>query len=174
MSELRDLVAAYKREAAVPGTFATVFPETTDADIVGALSDAFAEAQLDGFFGSMTLDVDFGEVTPDLSVAGAALVVIYAGMRLTRQQLRSLATRTAYKAGPVEYETQRSSAALSEELKHLQWRRQQLLANAIRAGRGTGSTFVLDGYVPRANAHNFYGGFFVHEVAGGGLALRGA
>lgn len=171
MSELAALVEAYKREATVPGTFDATFPSTTDEDIVGALADAFAEAQLDGFFGSMVLDVELGEVTPDLSVAGAALVVIYAGMRLTRQQLRTLNTRTAYKAGPVEYETERSAGALTEELKQLKTRRDQILANAIRAGRNAGTTFVLDGYVSRAAGYNFYGGFFAYEIAHAGIAL---
>lgn len=169
MSDLGDLVEAFKREATVPGTFAATFPDTDDDQIIGALSDAFAEAQLDGFFGATTLDVDAGIVTPDLSVAGAALVVMYAGMRLTRQHLRSLNTREAYKAGSVEYATERSAGALTEELKQLRARRDQILANALRSGRRGGTTFVLDAYVPRAAGHNFYGGLFGHEVASLGL-----
>lgn len=170
MTDLADLVEAFKREAAVPGTFDVTFPSTDDDDIIGSLADAFAEAQLDGFFGTLILDLDAGTVTPDLSVAGAALVTMYAGMRLTRQHLRSLTTRTAYKAGPVEYETERSSSALVEELKQLKSRRDQIMANAIRAGRGAGSVFVIDGYVQRAFAHNFYGGFLPHEISGRGMA----
>lgn len=166
MTELADLVEAFKREATVPGTFDVTFPSTTDEDIVGSLADAFAEAQLDGFFGGNALDVDAGTVTPDLSVAGAALVTMYAGMRLTRQHLRTIATRTAYKAGPVEYEVEQSSSALVEELKQLKSRRDAIMANAIRAGRGAGTTFVVDNYVQRAFSHNYYGGFFPGEITG--------
>lgn len=164
MSALPDLVEAFKREVAVPGTFATTFPSTSDEDIEGSLADAFANAQLDGFFGSMELDLATGTVTPDLSLAGAALVVIYAGLRMTRNQLRTLNTINRYKAGPVEFETQSSAAALTEDLRQLERRRQELITQAIRAGRGRGTTFVIDGYVSRASSWNFYGGFFPYEA----------
>lgn len=170
-TDLSDLVEAFKREVTIPGTFETTFPDTDDDAIAAALGDAFAEAQLDGFFGTMSLDVDAGLVDPDLSVAGAALVVMYAGMRMIRQQLRGLNTRTAYKAGPVEYEVEKAATALTEELKQLQARRNQILANAIRMGRGAGTVFMIDAYVTRAYSRNMYGGFYSHEVARSGLAL---
>lgn len=162
MSELVDLVEAFKREAAIPGTFATAFPNTSDDDIELSLGDAFGEAQLDGFFGTSELDVENAEITPDLSVAGAALVVMYAGMRLVRQQLRGMKTR--YKAGPVEIE--QSATALTEELKQIERRKTQLLQNAIRAGRGSGTVFVADLYQARAASYNAYGGFFAWELVG--------
>lgn len=167
MSALADLVEAFKREVAVPGAFASTFPSTSDEDLEAALADAFANARLDGFFSRMELDVATGTVTPDLSIAGAALVVIYAGLRMTRTQLRTLNTVVRYQAGPVEYETQQSAALLTEDLKQLERRRQELISQAVRAGRGTGSTFVIDGYVSRASAYNFYGGFFPYEAASG-------
>jgi hypothetical protein len=163
MTELVDLVEAYKREVAVPGTFVTAFPSTTDAHIAASLGDAFGEAQLDGFFHTMTLDVDAGEITPDLSTAGAALVVIYAGMRLIRQRILTLSTESSYKAGPVEYAIKQSAAAMTELLKALTARKNQILDNA-RRGNGT-SVFVLDAYVTRMYDHNFYGGFFPYENA---------
>ena len=162
MTELVDLVEAFKREVAVPGTFATAFPDTTDTDIEGALADAFGEAQLDGFFGTATLDLDLMAVDPDLSTAGAALIVMYAGMRLIRQQLRGLKTR--YKAGPVEVE--QSAGALTEELKQIERRKNQLVQNAIRAGRGAGTVFVADLYVARAASYDYYGGFWAWELTG--------
>jgi hypothetical protein len=174
VSDLVDLVEAFKREVAVPGTFASTFPDTSDPDLASALADAFGNARLDGFFGTMTLDVDAGTVEPDLSVAGAALVVIYAGLRMTRTQLRTLPTGTRYKAGPVEYETQQSSAALTEDLKQLERRRQELIAMAVRAGRGAGSTFVIDNYVARSSSFNFYGGFFPWEMAAGTFGFDGS
>lgn len=167
MTLLADLVEAFKREVAVPGTFSTEFPATSDEHLEEALKDAFANAKLDGFFGGQDLNLATGAVTPDLSLAGAALVVIYAGLRMTRQQLRTVKTVSRYKAGPTEYETQQSASSLTEDLKQLERRRQELIAQATRAGRGRGTTFVLDGYTSRAGAFNFYGGFFPWEAVSG-------
>jgi hypothetical protein len=166
MSNLADLVEAFKREVAVPGQFEAEFPDTSDDDLAASLADAFGQARLDGFFGSTQI-TPAGVVTPDLSIAGAALIVIYAGLRMTRTQLRTLRTVQRYKAGPTEYETQQSAAALTEDLKQLERRRQELISQAVRAGRGSGTTFVLDAYVARASSHNFYGGFFPNEMAAG-------
>lgn len=163
MSTLADLVEAFKREVAVPGTFSQDFPSTSDEDLEEALKDAYGMARLDGFFGTTEFDVGTGTVTPDLSVAGASLIVLYAGLRMTRQQLRTLKTVQRFKAGPTEYETQQSAAALTEDLKQLERRRQELVDQAVRAGRGRGATFVLDAYQQRASAWHFYGGFFPHE-----------
>lgn len=170
MSNLADLVEAFKREVSVPGNFATDFPNTSDDDLQAALADAFGEAQLDGFFGAMELDVDAGTTTPDLSLAGAALLVIYAGIRMTRQQLRALKTSTKYKAGPVEYDIQSSAGAITEELKQLQARKQNIIDGAVRAGRGRGTTFVIDGYISRQGTYDFYGGLFPYEFYSSDLA----
>lgn len=167
MTALADLVEAFKREVAVPGTFSTDFPETSDADLEDALADAFAQAKLDGFFGTVELDVATGVVTPDISLAAGALIVIYAGLRMTRQQLRVIKTVARYKAGPTEYETQQSAASLTEDLRQLERRRKDLLNQASRAGRGRGTTFVIDAYEARGSAWSFYGGFFPGEVYSG-------
>ncbi len=162
MTDISDLADAFKREVAVPGTFATSFPSMQDGDITGSLMDAFAEAQLDGFFSTMALDVDDKVVTPDLSNAGAALVVIYAGIRVLRQQVSSNATKASYKAGPVEYSAEASASVQSEMLKQLKQRRDQLIENA-RRGAGT-TVFQLEGYSSRLASHNYYGGFLPHEA----------
>lgn len=163
MSNLADLVEAFKREVSIPGNFQLDFPTTTDDDLAAALMDAFGEAKLDGFFGSVTLDPNSGVTTPDLSVAGAALLVIYAGIRMTRIQLRALKTATRYKAGPVEYDIQSSASSVTEDLKQLERRKQAIIEGAVRAGRGRGTTFVIDGYVSRQGTYDFYGGLFPYE-----------
>lgn len=167
MTDVDTLVGAFKREVAIPGTFTTAFPTITDVDAGLSLQDAFAQAQLDGFFGKSTLDPTTGVITPDLSLAGGALIVIYAGLRLVRQQLRDLKTATRYKAGPTSYEVEQSAAMLTEDLKQLERRRKDLLSNAMRAGRGAGTTFVLDAYAARAGSWSFYGGFFPSEISSG-------
>lgn len=159
MTELADLVEAYKREVSIPGAFATDFPTVTDEAIQGALGDAFAEAQIDGFFGKMQLDTDDWVITPDLSTAGAALVVSYAGIRVLRQQILAQARGTTYKAPGLEYTVTPSASVLSELLRQLLARRDAILGNAHRGGT---SVFVLDGYERRGNS--FYGGLFNYEI----------
>lgn len=166
MTKLEDLVEAFKREVAVPGAFATDFPNTSDEDLAEALKDAYGMARLDGFFGATQLDLRTGVVTPELSVAGASLIVLYAGLRMTRQQLRVLKTVERFKAGPTEVETQSSSNALTEDLRQLEARRKELVVQAVRAGRGRSSVFVLDAYNARGSSWHFYGGFFPHEHGG--------
>lgn len=163
MTELSDLVEAYKREVSVPGAFSEEFPTVTDEAIRAALGDAFGEAQIDGFFGKMVLDTDDWSVSPDLSTAGAALVVIYAGLRVLRQQIMRLSVGASYKAGPVEYESRQSAAALTEMLRQLERRKNQIIEQATRS-TGT-SVFMLDAYASRGATSNFYGGFFAHEMA---------
>lgn len=162
MTQLADLVEAFKREVSIPGAFATDFPVTTDAMIKASLGDAFAEAQLDGFFSTMTLDGDpYWETTPDLSTAGASLVVIYAGIRLLRQRLLAQGAESVYKAGPVEYQTRQNTYAQTELLKELERRKNQIILNAGNAG-GT-EVFMLDGYVRRGDA--YYGGLYDYETS---------
>jgi hypothetical protein len=159
MTDLVDLVGAYKREVAVPGAFTQAFPLTMDVDIEASLADAFAEAQLDGFFGAVELNLDAMTVSPDLSTAGAALVVIYAGLRLVRQQIRSLRSMTKYVAGPVQMETAQAAGALTEDLKYLQARRLELLEKARRGAGAT--TFMIDSYFTRGR---FSGTMFPYEL----------
>lgn len=163
MTDVADLAEAFKREVAVPGAFAVAFPSMQQNDIVGSLMDAFSEAQLDGFFHTMELDVDGASIAPDLSNAGGALVVIYAGIRLLRHQIRIAGASATYKAGPVEFSTQNSATASVELLKQLERRRDQLLENA-RRGTGT-SVFQIEGYAARGSAYDYYGGFFPYESA---------
>src|SRR6188768_4291294 len=112
-TDLNDLIPSLKREVAVPGTFPTVYPNTTDADLVGSLMDAFGRAQIDGFFLEQTLDVDQETVDPDLSSGGQQVVVLYAAESILRSQIMSLKQRVLYEAGPVKYETENSASVLA-------------------------------------------------------------
>lgn len=162
MTDLSDLVPAYKREVAVPGEFAQTFPSTTDNDILGALGDGFAQCQLDGFFGAYELDVDTGETDPDLSLAGAALVVFYSGTNAIRARIREL-RHTRYVAGPTAAEVEPLISALVEELKSLERRKEQFLENALSQDRAA-TTYVIDSYPTRGV---LYGGFFGGELPSG-------
>lgn len=162
---LSTLVPALKRELAVPGTFDTVFPDTTDDDLVGALADGFAEAQLFGFFKTLTLTAAGSDwqVDPELSAAGGALVVIYASIRGIRSQLRGIKTMSRYKAGPVEYETAQAASVLTAELAYLKARLDDILKHAT--GRGSaGMATVFDNYLARNCERSSWGGFYAYEV----------
>lgn len=174
MTNISTLVPALKRELAVPGTFATVFPNTEDPDLVGALADGFAEAQLFGFFKDVALTAagDDWESDPDISAAGGALVVIYTSIRAIRAQLRNLKTTQRYKAGPVEFETQQAASVLTAELAFLQKRLDDIIKNAEGAARASaGIATVFDNYLARNVQQACWSGFFPYEYSGLPIAL---
>jgi hypothetical protein len=173
MSDLADLVDGLKRELAVPGEFATTFANTTDDDLTGALADAFAGAQLDGFFSDQVLDPNAQTVTPDLSVSGGALVVLYASERILTAKLRTIPTRVVYDAGGgTKYEKDQSANVMVQELKMISDRKKQLLAQALRLSRARSGTYMTDAYVTRALGYysallnGEWGGFFPYELVG--------
>jgi hypothetical protein len=153
-TDLSTLVDSFKREVATPGTFATTYPSTSENDILGTLADGFAEAQLDGFFPTYTLDPDTSTVTNTadadpttngLSLAGQALVVIYAGTRMIRAAFQASKATTRYKAGPVEYETSSSATVVVQLLRDLGDRKKAM----IDLARGQTVDYVLDAYYGR-------------------------
>lgn len=161
MTDLADLVEPLKRELAVPGEFAAVFPSTEDDDLVLALADGFSEAQLDGHFGSNTLNLDTLFVTPDVTLGERALIVIYSATRIIRAQLRMLTTGERYKAGNVEYEINRGIGVLKEQLVEMQARKDQLIKLGSRAST---TVAVYDNYFGRAAVD------WSDVIADGGLA----
>lgn len=171
MTAISTLVEPLKRELAIPGTFAGLFPDTTDLQLIAALADGFAEAQLWGFFPDTALVFDEPndewDSTPDLSLAGGALVVIYTSMRFIRSQIRNLTTEERYKAGPVEFETKRAASTLKAELDYLQSRLDGLIANAKEKARmSAGMATVFDNYIARGGLATAVGGFYGHEYKG--------
>lgn len=151
MSSLEDLVEPLKRTVAVPGTFADVFPDTTDDDLIGSLEDGFSEAQLDGYFVRPTsYDLADGQVTPDLSRPETALVVIYTATRIVQTQLLNARSAERYEAKGLVFESQRSSQLLVALLKDLQARKQALID--AKATGGAGASFTMaDQYFAREN-----------------------
>ena len=172
MSALSDLVDPLKREIAVPGEFSTAFPNTSNSNLLGSLADGFAAAQLDGFFGKNTLTMSTYTVAPDLSMAGAHLVVVYASEQILKSKLRGIATSTTYKAGPVEYKVDQSANVISQELKMIQTRKENLLKQILRAGRAANSVYVTDGYLTRSRGYypvynwGEFAGFYGWELVG--------
>lgn len=160
MSNLGDLVEPLKREVAVPGAFEATFPVTTDDDLAASLLDAFAQAQLDGFF-TDHLATDSGVITPDLSRGGAALIVIYAGIRFLTTDLLNRKSHVRYEANGAVFEQDTGASILVEALKGLRAKKEAMLT-AVAAGQraGIGITMV-DGYIIKATD------FSAYELGGG-------
>ena len=147
--DLSDLTPALKRALAVPGTFADLFPDTTDDDLVGTLADGVAEAHLDGFLAGVVLDVSGATVAPDLSSPQQALVVMYAMSRVLTARVANLKNRTRYKAGSVESETEQSASVLVELLREVRDRKKQLLDDA-KAGNLAKAFGMVDMYLAKS------------------------
>lgn len=169
MTLLSTLVEPLKREIAVPGEFANVFPSTSDDDLIGSLADGFAEAQLWGFFGTMTLTAvtDDFETDPDLSAAGGAIILTFTATRIIRAQLRALNSAERYQAGPVKYEIEKAASVLKDELDFLQDRLNALIEEGRRASNASARlATVFDNYSRRASLQ-LCGGFYAYELGGG-------
>lgn len=179
-TDLSTLVEPLKRELAVPGEFASVFPNTSDDDLTGKLGDAFGQAQLYGFFGVQVLDADAGLVTPGLSSGAGALVILYAAEGVIRAQLRNLKTHFKVESAGSSYEVEQAATVLKAELDALKDRRAELLALIQRQVRSGRSVYVTDAYIVRAFGYyplgydGELGSFYGYELAGfNALALGG-
>ena len=143
-----DLVPALKRSIAVPGTFADVFPTTSDTDLAGTLGDSFAEAQLDQFFETYTM-VDDTTITEDLTRPEQALVIIYATVRILQSEIRNRKTHKRYEAGSTVFEEDQGSATLVELLREYKDRKKELRAQGVNGEAGA-AFYMADLYLMRA------------------------
>ena len=145
-TDLSELVESLKREVAVPGTFSTLFPETTDDDLTASLMDAFAQAQLDGFLTGNAMNDD-GVVAPGLSKGAQALVVIYAGIRFLTVMLINRTSHTRYEASGAVFEQDYAASVLSQALKDLRQKKVDLTEAAKLTARSMLGVTVVDGYL---------------------------
>lgn len=143
---LFDLVDPIKREVQPPGS--DLFPDATDDEWAGSLSDAFWELRLYGFLDGFEENAAArngpaafteGIVTPngvdetyddptgfsstqDLGREMQQLVVLWAAWKVVLNRLGSINTTFRAKAGPVEYETQQAATVLTAILDALKGR----------------------------------------------------
>lgn len=164
MTDLSDAaVDQLKRAVATPGDFDSFYPNTTDDDVLGALQDAFAECQLDGFFlTGFTVDLNAGTVDPDLTLAQIRLVVIYAAINIIRVELMNRKNKQHYQAGTAVSETETSSNILTAILKQLADQKQRILTQAYNYGAGRAFE-MADAYVVRAT-DNYLGNGYVPDL----------
>lgn len=141
---LADYVPSLKREVQPPGV--NTFTGVTEAQWVGYLADAFWEARLDGLLEGFVVagydpdDASDSTIEPtspggsDITGADMALIILYAGIRMLRNQILNMQAGFRAKAGPVEYEVESASATvLVEMLKQLRAIKDRIL-ETIDAG----------------------------------------
>jgi hypothetical protein len=125
MTALSSLVQPLRRECSPPG--ADLFPDATDNDFIGYLSDGFWEARLDGFLSTYTLDLNSNTISPDLPDYYQYLVVLWAGVRICRTRLSNTQTAIRQQAGPVSQEIQYSAQMLRDVLDEIRAKKQRLI-----------------------------------------------
>jgi hypothetical protein len=136
--DLGDLVESLQREVSPPGQLDDLFPGIGDDVWIGYLSDGFWEIRLDGMLAGY-IEED-GEITPtatggtDLPRELQQLIVLYAGIRLLRNQLMNTGTLFRAQAGPVEFETQNSAQLLRDLFAELRAKRDFLLGQLTELG----------------------------------------
>lgn len=158
-----ELVEAVKREVNPPGS--DLFPNATDDDWLGQLRDSFWEAKLFGFFTGYT-ESD-GVIAPmsgttDLSRDHQALIVLFAGGRVIRNELKNTNTSFRAQAGSVEFEVQNSANLLIAILRDIRSKIDLAMATIGALNRTT--VTYIDSLVGREDSL-YYGDSF---VAGGG------
>lgn len=139
-----ELVEPLKRAVAGPGQFDNDYPDSDDDTLFAYITDAYGEARLDGFFPEGSVDWVTGDFDPVISQGEAALLVIYASIRILTSQIRNLGTKSKYVAGPVSFETEYSAGVLQSILAEMQDRKKQLLKSV-----SSGVPWFGDAYVSR-------------------------
>lgn len=152
--DLGELIESLRREVSPPGE--DLFPDATDDDYFGNLQDAFWDAKLDGLLKNYT-ESD-GLVVPttgttEISRELQQLVVLYAGLRIVRNHLRAMNTVFRSKAGPVEFETQKSAQLLSGLLDELRTRRRLVLDRLAEIGAL--DTYYIDAVIARDDSMRY-------------------
>lgn len=149
MTNLNTLIPALKRAVAVPGQFATAFPNTLDPDLLGSLGDGFGRVQLIGFLPDTTIDAALTIVSPDLTPGASMLVVLFAAEQMLTMRMLDLNARATYQAGPTKYETEKSASMLTAVIKGLQEQRKEIIDYATGAGRTRGAFAMSDIFTDR-------------------------
>lgn len=150
--DMNTLIESLKNEVNPPGT--DLYPDVTDPQWLSRLKDAFWEAKMNKAFPNYTLTGD--DITPisgsdDLPREQQQLIVLYAGFRAALTSFQNLNSSFRSKAGPVEYETQKSAQVLKGLLDALRER----IKNALEDTDGTSAgslAMVVDGFYERSVA----------------------
>lgn len=142
---LIDLVPSLQREVNPPGGSLYTL---SDEVWVGHLADAFWEARLRGMLKGYTENngiVTSQSGTTDMPREWQQLIVLFAGFRLALTSFQNINSSYRAKAGPVEYEVQKSAQTLRGVLDALRLRLESLLD--VLTENGQTSAVLLDAVI---------------------------
>jgi hypothetical protein len=163
--DLNDLVEPLRIETQAPG--GEPYPDATDDDYVGNLTNAFWELRLYGFlqgyeenaaarggppeFIAAIVTPTGGEFSPtqDLSRDMQQLIILWAAWKIALNHMGSLNTLFRAKAGPVEYETQQAASVVKDVLDQLQARIKYILDRLPSIYGGGTPVAFLDAVIDR-------------------------
>lgn len=154
--DLNDLVESLRREVNTPGEDS--FPGAFDDTYVGHLQDSFWEIKLDGVtsFNSYSEEdgvIEHTDGVTDLDRTYQQLIVLYAGIRIIRNQLLNLETVFKAQAGSARFETQQSATLLRAILEELKSRRNLVLTRLSDAGATP--SYYIDALAARENSIDY-------------------
>jgi hypothetical protein len=173
--DLADLVEPLKREVSPPGSDS--FPDATDDNWIGSLTDAFWEVRLYGMLGGFEENAAArggppsfteGLVTPtgafegyddptgyapdqDLSRDLQQLIVLWAGYKVVLARFGWIQSVFRAQAGPVQYETQQAATVLKSLLDALKARIDDILIHLSTWNKDPGVA-VIDSVIERSYA----------------------
>lgn len=150
-----ELLDTLKRSVNPPGT--DLFPNATDDEYIGYLTDAFWDARIMGLLDGWTLTVA-EEIEPqsgseDITRDLMQIIVIFAGINIITNELRNLDALFRAKAGPVEFETQKSASILKALLEELQQRRAIVMKRL--GDLGVTVDYYIDGVEQRTDSLDY-------------------
>jgi len=137
---ITEMIPMMQRELNAPGT--EQYPDFLGGDYLGYIADGFWDARLAGTLMDYTIVDGADLATPltagvdyitdqatkvdDLPTEYQFMVVLFAGTRLLRNKILTLAVNYKASAGPVEYEQQASATTLRAVLASLERRLNEL------------------------------------------------
>jgi len=152
--DLEDLVPDLIIEVNQPGTdqYATV----SSPEWVSELRNAFWNAHLDGLMNGWTESDGIISKLNDPTAAAMTrdqqqLIILYAYMKIVKNQILNTDTVFRAKAGPVEYETQKSAQVYRAILEDLNVRISRVLDRLADEGSATDIIYI-DTYAARQSA----------------------
>ena len=162
-----SIIPMMTREVNPPGT--EQYPDLLAGDYIGYIADGFWDARLAGTLMSYTIVegpdlptalgagmyiTDQSTKTKELPQEYQMMVVIFAGTRLIRNKILTLAVNYKASAGPVSYEQQASATTLRAVLSSLEGRLREL--KGMYSESFTPSAFFyMDGTLQRAQSEMF-------------------
>ena len=147
------LIDSMRRAVSPPGT--DLFPNATDEDYLGYLTDAFWDARLSGLLADWTINTE-EEIEPqsgtgdDITRDLMQILVLYGSIKILTNELRNLNTLFRAQAGPVEFEQQKAAGVLKDILAELQEERAIVLKRL--SDLGYKPTFYIDSVEARTTA----------------------